>query len=82
MFPNLFQKVDKKIFHCDTREFAKYKCVDFPSSNKRMIVPFASLHSYVWGPFGIPNLLGACWFLIFIDHTQVSCVFLLKQKKV
>jgi len=67
------------MFHCDTYEFAKHKHVDFPSSNKRLIISFAFIHSDVWEPSNIPNLSGACWFVIFFidDFTRVSWVFLL-----
>jgi len=70
MFPNLFKKFDIKAFHDDICEFAKYKHVNFPFSNKRMVVPFALFHMDVWGPSSIPNLYGAYWFVMFInDYT-------------
>jgi len=55
--------------------------VDFPSSNKRMVVPFALIHSDVWGSSSIPYLAGTSRFVIFIDDcTRVTWVFLLKEK--
>jgi len=81
LFPNLFQKVDIQMFHCDTCEFARHKHVNLPSSNERMVVPFALIRSDVWAPSSIPNLSWAHWFVIFIDNcTRVSWVFLFKQK--
>lgn len=81
MFPSLFKEVDIQMFHCDTCEFAKHKCVAFPSSNKRMVVPFALIHSDVWGSSSIPYLAGTSRFVIFIDDcTRVTWVFLLKEK--
>jgi len=69
------------MFRCNTFEFANHKHVDFPSSNKRMTIPFALVHSNLWGFSSIPNLSGVHWFVIFIDAcTRVSWVFLLKQK--
>jgi len=69
------------VFCCDTCEFANHKRVDFPSSNKRMPIPFALVRSDVWGSPSIPDQSGAHWFVMFIDDcTRVSWVFLLKQK--
>jgi len=46
-----------------------------------MTIPFALVHSNLWGFSSIPNLSGVHWFVIFIDAcTRVSWVFLLKQK--
>lgn len=50
-------------------------------SNKRTTVPFSLIHSDIWGPSRVPNILGARWFVSFIDDcTRVSWIYLLKQK--
>ena len=59
----------------------KHKRVPFPSSNKNSTFPFYLVHIDVWGPSPIPNVLGARWFVNFIDDcTRVNWVFLLKHK--
>ena len=52
-----------------------------PLAIKRVSLLFYLVHTDVWGPSHIPNILGAKWFLTFIDDcTRVTWVFLLKQK--
>ena len=53
----------------------------FPISNKRVSIPFALVHSDIWGPTTIPNISSSKWFVSFInDCTWVTWVFLVKQK--
>ena len=47
--------------------------VSFPLSNKRTIVPFSLIHNDIWGPYRVPSISGARWFVSFIDDcTRVS----------
>ena len=81
MFPSLFKGLDVEHFHCEVCELAKHKCVSFPVSNKKSPIPFYLIHSDIWGPFPIPNITGAKWFVSFIDDcTRVTWIFLLKHK--
>jgi len=42
---------------------------------------FYLIHSDVWGPSSVPNISGACWFVIFVDDcTRVVWLYLLKTK--
>ena len=44
-------------------------------------VPFAIIHSDVWGPAPISTPLGARWFVTFIDdYTRMTWISLLKNK--
>jgi len=73
MFPHLFQKVDKQMFHCDASEFAKHKRVDFPSSNKNMTIPFALIENYVWGPpvfLTYMRIIGLSYSLIALERHE------------
>lgn len=39
------------------------------------------IHSDIWGPIRIKNIIEARWFITFIDdHTRLCWVFLLKEK--
>ena len=80
MFPLQFNNVDVNNLHCDICEFAKHHHVSFPLSNTRSSYPFSLIHSDIWGPSKIPNILGVEWFVSFIDCTRVTWAFLLKQK--
>lgn len=45
------------------------------------VIVFPIIHTDVWGPSKVATLLGARWFIGFInDYMQVMCVYLLKQK--
>ena len=42
---------------------------------------FSMIHNDIWGPSKVNNIIGARWFIIFInDHTGLCWVFLLKEK--
>ena len=42
---------------------------------------FSMIHNDIWGPSKVNNIIGAGWFIIFIDdHTSLCWVFLLKEK--
>ena len=68
MFPLLFKGIDVEKLLCDVCELAKHHHVSFPISNKRVSIPFALVHSDIWGPSTIPNILGSRRFVSFIDH--------------
>ena len=81
MFPTLFKGLDIQSFHYDICEYAKHTRVSFPISNKRSSFHFFLIHSDIWGPSTIPNILGSRWFVTFIDDcTRGSWIYLLKNK--
>ena len=81
MYPTLFKGLDIQHFHCDICEYAKHTRVSFPISSKRSSSRFFLIHSDIWGPSTIPNILGSRWFVTFIDDcTRVSWIYLLKNK--
>ena len=81
MFPTLFHSLDPSIFHCDVCVISKQHQVSYPTSNKLHPIPFALIHSDVWGPCKIPIYSGARWFISFIDDcTRMTCIFFLKDK--
>ncbi|BBN68727.1 hypothetical protein Prudu_550S000600, partial [Prunus dulcis] len=55
--------------------------VSFPLSMNKSTVPFAIVHSDVWGPAPISTSSGARWFVTFIDDcTRMTWISLLKTK--
>ena len=81
MIPTLFKGLDIQHFHCDICEYAKHTHVSFPIRDKISSSPFFLIHSDIWGPSTIPNILGSRCFVTFIDDcTRVSWIYLLKNK--
>ena len=81
MFHALFKGLDIQPFHCNICEYSKHTRVSFPISNKRSSSPFFLIHSDIWRPSTIPNILGSKWFVTFIDDcTRVSWIYLFKNK--
>ena len=57
MFPLLFKGIDVEKLHCDVCELAEHYHVSFPISNKIVPIPFALVHSDIWGLTTIPYIL-------------------------
>ena len=79
LFPTLFTTLLPGDFHCETCTLAKSHRINFPFSISKSLVPFALLHSDVWGLAPIPSNLGHRWFVIFIDDST-RMTWLLKHK--
>ena len=80
MFPFLFKGIDVKKLHCDVCVLAKHRRASFSISNKKVSIPFALVHSDIWGLATISNISGSRWFISFMyDCTRITWVFLLKQ---
>ena len=77
-----FKGFDLGQFLCDVCKLAKHKFVSFLiSSNTRASTPFTRIHNDVCGPSTVHNISRTHWFVSFVDDcTQMSWVFLLKQK--
>lgn len=76
MFPLLVES-----FHCSNYEIAKHKLSSFPISKTKTFVPFSLIQSDIWGQSTVPNVLGAKWFVSFIDDcTRVTWIYLMKNK--
>lgn len=55
--------------------------LSFVNSSTRARKTFDLVHSNLWGASHVPSVIGACYFLLFInDHTQFSWLYLLKTK--
>lgn len=79
--PSLFKGIDVEKLHYNVCELTKHYRASFLISNKRGSIPFALIHSNIWGPSTIPNMSSSRWFVSFInDCTCVTWHFLLKEK--
>jgi len=82
VFPNLFLGLSNLDIKCETCILAKSHRVTYPLSMNKSDIPFALIHSDVWGPSPKSTMSGFCWFVIFVDDcTRMTWIYLLKHKK-
>ena len=81
LFPSLFSRLQNGDFKCDTCIKAKSQRVSYPVSLNKTNIPFALIHSDVWGPSPITTPSGHRWFVIFVDDcTRMTWLYQLKTK--
>ena len=81
LFPDLFSNTMHSNFKCNTCILAKSHRVSYPVSMNKSAIPFALIHSDVWGPSPITTSSGHRWFVIFVDDcTRMTWLYLLKHK--
>jgi hypothetical protein len=81
LFPDLFSNMSLFDLKCETCILAKSHRTSYPLSMNKSHVPFALIHSDVWGPSPISTVSGIRWFVIFIDDcTRMTWLYLLKHK--
>ena len=69
------------MFQCEVFQLTKHHHVHFSSHTYQESKPFYPIHSDVWGPSQVTNIIETKWFIIFInDHTRVYWVYHLKEK--
>lgn len=76
-----FKEIDVENFHCEICEFAKHHYASFPISNKNASIHFSLIHSDIWGPSIVSNILEARWFVSFIDDFTIVSWIILRKKK-
>ncbi|CAM8993843.1 unnamed protein product [Rhodiola kirilowii] len=68
-------------YQCTICPLAKQTKLPFALSNHTTCAPFELLHSDVWGPFHVPTIANAQYFLTIIDdYTRAVWTFLMKCK--
>ena len=81
LFPILFKNKRLSNFQCEVCQMEKHTRLVFPAKPYRPSNPFTLIHSNLWGPSQVTNLIGAKWFITFIDdHSRICWVYLLKEK--
>lgn len=81
LFPALFSNMLISDLKCETCILAKSHRAHYPLSMNKSTVPFALIHSDVWGPSPISTISGFHWFVIFVDdYTRMTWLYLLKHK--
>jgi hypothetical protein len=81
LFSALFSNISPCNLKCETCILAKSHRANYPLSLNKSTVPFALIHSDVWGPSPVTTISGFCWFVIYIDDcTRMMWLYLLKHK--
>ena len=66
---------------CDVCHYAKMKKLSFPSSTNTSYSAYDLIHVDIWGPFGMPSILGHKYFLTIVDDfSRYTWVFCMKTK--
>ena len=58
LYPNLFARTQFDSLFCDACEYAKHTRTSYPLSHNKSQIPFATIHSDVWGPTQTVSLSG------------------------
>jgi transposase InsO family protein len=81
LFPDLFSNISIFDLKCETCIIAKSHRATYPLSMNKSMVPFALIHSNVWGLSPISTISSFRWFVIFVDDcTRMTWLYLLKHK--
>ncbi|XP_074318133.1 uncharacterized protein LOC141654924 [Silene latifolia] len=76
---NMCKSVTK--LDCEICLKSKFHQFPFPKSQSRALHVFDLVHVDLWGPYKIPNISGATYFLTILDdHTRTTWTHLLKDK--
>ena len=82
LFPNLFLQSKDVNFNCKTCILAKSHRNSYHASLNKSSIPFALIHSDVWGPSPRTTVTGYRWFVIFVDDsTRMTWLYLMKTKE-
>ena len=82
LFPTLFDNTNTKVLQCEMCQLCKHVRNNYPIQGYKTSQPFAIIHSDIWGPSRVKNILGAHWFVFFVDdHTKVTWIYLMKENQ-
>lgn len=81
LFPSMISNLDISKFSYQTCILAKSHRVSYPTNSNKSCVPFALIHSDVWGPTPCSDNSGFRWFVTFIDDCiWITWLYLIKYK--
>lgn len=81
MAKNLFNFPFKTNDACDVCALAKQSRLPFFASSISSVRPFELIHCDIWGPYKIPSLSGAKYFLTIVDdYSRFTWVFFMHHK--
>ena len=77
----MLSKSDESEFRYQTCTLAKSHRVSYLTNSNKSCIPFALIHSDVWGPTSYLNNSDFRWFVTFInDCTCITWLYLMKHK--
>ena len=80
LFSSLFTKSSNG-FQCGICQLSKHVHKPYPIQPHKPSHLFSMIHSNVWGPPKIKNIIRTRWYVSFVDdHTRISWIILLKEK--
>ena len=59
LFPTLFDNIRPEILQCEVCQLSKHVRSNYPIQWYKTSHPFAIIHSDIWGPSKVKNILGA-----------------------
>ena len=66
---------------CEACQLGKHHWVTFASRRESCVSsPFHLVHYDIWGPINAPSLLGFRYFVIFVDYSRVTYLYLMKER--
>ena len=66
---------------CRTCLVSKSHCLPFIVSNTRALRPFDLVHIDLWGPSLVKSVIGAMFYILFVDdYPRYSCIYFLSNK--
>lgn len=75
------EHVNKENTSCEACILAKFHRQPFSVSDSMATMAFELVHMDLWGPYRVPDLTGASYFLTVVDdHTRCTWVYLLQNK--
>lgn len=81
LVPEIFQKCDIQPLECETCIKAKSHRNVYPLSNNKSTIPFALVHSDVWGPSPVNTMSGNKYYVLFVDDfSRMTWLYLFKRK--
>lgn len=73
---------DMEDFYCEVCVLAKHHRLPFTRSESIASMPFELVHFDLWGPYKVPSLCGARYFLTVLDdNTRCTWTYLLQNKE-
>ena len=77
----MFKNKQVSKLQCKFCELSKHQRAQFLPQPYEKPTPFVLVHSDIWGPSRVNNIIQTQWLIIFIDdHTHLYWVYLIKEK--
>lgn len=80
LFPSLFIHKNPNLFYYEVCQLEKHTRNTYSPRSYKQSHHFPLIHGDIWGPFCIPSITSAQWFLLLVDnHTRLCWTFFMKE---